>query len=174
MDRRVKSAATLGVLAMLCMIGLLLGVRAVTADLPTDSLIKDPPPACEARTIEKGGTVAATDILVSVYNAGSRAGLASKTMSQLQERGFATGESGNAPKGTPVRHAQVWTEDPTNPAALIVARQFGRETKVVKGKPVLGIGVVVVVGDTFDKLVDRAPLKVKTNRRVEICSPPVQ
>jgi hypothetical protein len=173
MHSRVKSAATLGVLGMLCVVGLLLGIRAVTADLPSGSLVKDPPPACEDRTIEKGGRIAASDVLVSVYNAGNRAGRASRTMSQLQERGFAAGESGNAPEGTRVARAQVWYDDPANPAALMVARQFGPRTKVYPGQPRIGIGVVVVVGDSFEKLSKGAPLQLRTNRRVEICSPPV-
>jgi hypothetical protein len=174
MHARVKSAATLGVLAVLCVIGLLLGVRAVTTDLPTGSLVKDPPPACEDRTIEKGGRIAAADVLVSVYNSGSRAGRASRTMNQLQERGFAAGESGNAPEGTNVSRAQVWYDDPTNPAALLVARQFGRNAKIYPRQPKLGIGVVVVVGDSFEKLARRAPLQLQANRRVKICSPPVE
>jgi len=173
MDHRVKSAATLGALTMLCLIGLLLGLRAITADLPND-LIEEPGPACEPRTVEKGGKIAAADVLVSVYNAGTRSGRASRTMNQLQERGFVAGESGNAPKDTDVRRAQVWAADPSNPAARLVARQFGRETKVVTGNPVLGIGVVVVVGDSFEKLVKGAPRQVIAPRRAEICSPPVE
>jgi hypothetical protein len=172
MGPRARSATTLGVLAALCVIGLMLGIRALTADLP-GSIIREPGPACETRTVQKGGKVRPADVLVSVFNAGTRSGRASRTMTQLQERGFAAGESGNAPRGTDVKRVQVWVDDPDNPAARLVARQFGKGTKVVTGNPVLGIGVVVVVGDDLERLARRAPQEVVAQARDEICSPPV-
>ena len=40
MDARARSAATLGVLVMLCLVGILVGIRALTSDLPTDPLVQ--------------------------------------------------------------------------------------------------------------------------------------
>ena len=130
MDSRARSAATLGVLVMLCLVGILVGIRALTADLPTDPLVESTTEQCENRNIAQGKKIRAEEITVSVFNAGSKAGAASRVMKELQTRGFADGDSGNAPKGTEVIRAQVWSDSPRNSAARLVALQLGAGIKV--------------------------------------------
>lgn len=172
MDRRTTSAVTLGVLVMLCVFGLLFGVSALTQDLPDEPLVDDPPASCEPLTVRAGSKLRSTDVTVSVYNAGQTNGLAGETMSKFIERGFARGSSGNAPKGTDVKYAQIWAEDPKNPAVQLVKRQIGLKIKVVPDKEKLGIGVLVVVGDDFKQL-RKAKQSIKVKKDAEICSPPV-
>ena len=89
---------------------------------------------------------------VSVFNGGTRSGLADETLAQLRERGFTPGDTGNAPSGTEVKRVRVLHHERNDLAATLVARQFGRSTKVVVTDTDLGPGVDVVVGNKFDKL----------------------
>jgi hypothetical protein len=172
MDARARSAATLGVLVMLCLVGILIGIRALTSDLPTGPLVESTTEQCENRNIAQGKKIRADEITVSVYNAGRKNGAASRVMKELQTRGFADGESGNAPKGTEVIRAQVWADSPRNSAARLVALQLGTGIKVFAGKPALGPGIVVVVGDQLGKM-PKAPAQIRAAVRSNICSPPV-
>ena len=172
MDSRARSAATLGVLVMLCLVGILVGIRALTADLPTDPLVESTTEQCENRNIAQGKKIRAEEVTVSVFNAGSKAGAASQVMKELQTRGFADGDSGNAPKGTAVIRAQVWSDSPRNSAARLVALQLGAGIKVFAKKPQLGPGVVVVVGDQLGKM-PKAPTEIRAAVRSNVCSPPV-
>jgi len=172
MDSRARSAATLGVLVMLCLVGILVGIRALTSDLPTGPLVESTTQQCENRTVAQGKKIRSDEITVSVYNAGSENGAASRVMKELQTRGFADGESGNAPKGTKVIRAQVWADSPRNSAARLVARQLGSDIRVFAGKPQLGPGIVVVVGDQLGRL-PKAPRETRAAVRTNICSPPV-
>lgn len=174
MQARARSATTLGVLVMLCLFGILIGVRALTADLPDDPLVESSDQQCENRTVAAGDRIRAGEVTVSVYNAGSRAGAASQVMTRLQTRGFAEGESGNAPKGTEIIRAQVWADSPRNSAARLVARHLGTGIKVFGGQPTLGPGIVVVVGNELE--VGKLPAGPKQTRAAgptKICSPPV-
>ena len=172
MDSRARSAATLGVLVMLCLVGILVGIRALTSDLPTGPLVESTTQQCENRTVAQGKKIRSDEITVSVYNAGSENGAASRVMKELQTRGFADGESGNAPKGTKVIRAQVWADSPRNSAARLVARQLGTDIRVFAGKPQLGPGIVVVVGDKLGKM-PQAPAQTRAAVRTTVCSPPV-
>ena len=174
MQARGRSAVTLGVLVMLCLVGILVGVRALTADLPDEPLIESADQQCEDRTVAPGKRIRAAEITVSVYNAGSRAGAANQVMRQLVARGFAEGKSGNAPEGTDIIRAQVWADTRRNSAARLVARHLGTGIKVFADKPALGPGIVVVVGDKLavTKL-PTAPRKTKAAGPTKICSPPV-
>jgi hypothetical protein len=140
----VRTAVTLGVLALLVVVGALWGWAALTEPFPED----EPVAICEDTTIPAGTEVRRDQVLVSVFNGSKRSGLAGATSAQLAERGFVAGEVGDAP--TQVATTQIWFDDPTNPAVHLVHKQFKR-AKVVPGDA-LGPGVVVVVGERFKAL----------------------
>lgn len=173
MEPRARSGATLAVLSVLCIFGLVFGVVAVSQEFPE---IETPTEsACEPREFAAGSKVRLGEVAVSVFNAGSESGAATKTLQQLMERGFARGTSGNAPKKTKVARVQVWTDEPNNPAVRLVAQQFGKGTKVVRtDKEALGPGVVVVVGNGLGKLSPSAPKFVVTKQKATVCSPPLE
>ncbi|NYD43668.1 LytR C-terminal domain-containing protein [Nocardioides panaciterrulae] len=164
-----RTAATMAVLCLLLLGGAVWGWSALTAPFPG----KADAPICENTAVKKGAKVFPTQVVVSVYNAGERAGLAGRTMTMLTDRGFREGESGNAPRGgKKVPVVQVWTTHPHNPAVQLVARQLGPRHSVVKHKP-LGAGVTVVVGDGFRGLGHKTRF-VRARGNAEICSPPVE
>jgi hypothetical protein len=126
-------------------------------------------PLCEDEPVEVGQKVYPDQVTVSVFNASSRTGLAGRTAQLFLDEGFAEGQDGNAPRGTTVTYAQIWTSDPSSPAVRLVKSFLGPRATVVEGEQ-LGLGVVVVVGEGFEKLV-RGKKSATTKQAGFICSP---
>jgi hypothetical protein len=164
---QARSAITLVGLALLVVIGAAWGWSAVTKPFPG----KADAPLCVQRTIPSGDRVFPVQVTVSVLNAGTREGLAGRTMQLLTDDGFAEGDLGNAPSATDVPRAEIWTTDPGSPAVRLVASRLGRGTQVVR-RDAPAAGVVVVVGDGFSDL-SKGPKSVVAESVSEICSPPV-
>lgn len=155
---------TIIVLIGLLAAGAYIGWRSLAAPLPGDDEPKRAErPRCNDG-VARGDVVTPGDVTVSVYNAGSRSGLADQTRSELAARGFIPGDVGNAPTDLEgVRFVRVLAPNEKSPTARLVALQFGANTLVQPVKEDLGPGVEVIVGDDFDGLVD-APSKVKARR----------
>lgn len=162
----VRTALTLSVLGVILAVGAAWGWSALTRPLPTEVAA----PTCVATQISQGDKVFPRQVVVSVLNAGGREGLAGRTMRLFTDQGFTSGESGNAPKGTDVSTAEIWTENPSSPAVRLVRTRLGPGTKVVS-KDVPQSGVVVVVGDGFAEL-GKGRATVTAREDSEICSPP--
>ena len=144
MSGALRSALTLAVLAVLVLIAAVWGWAALTKPFPRD----EPVAICEDETVTAGSEVRRDQVVVSVFNGSGRSGLAGATSAQLAERGFVEGDIGDSP--LPATTTQIWSADPTNPAVLLVKRQF-RQAEVVQGDA-LGPGIVVVVGENFQAL----------------------
>jgi hypothetical protein len=153
--RHVTTAVTLVVLLAILVIGGYLGAKALFAPLPGDSS-NAATSNCKNTSVKKGEKIRAGEIQVSIYNAGTRSGLAEDTLVKLHKRGFRRGDVGNAPSGTKVKRAQVWTTRRHDAAARLVAKQLGYGAPVKYVDKNLGPGVDVVVGNYFHKL---APVK---------------
>jgi len=166
MRQGTRSAITIGVLGTILAIGAAWGWNAATEPFPGKAEV----PTCVDRQVERGQKVYPDQVVVSVFNAGDREGLAGRTMGLLVDAGFREGDSGNAPPRADVAVAEIWTEEPRSPAVALVASRLGPATKIVR-RDATGAGVVVVVGDGFQKLVKGRQLVV-ARRDAEICSPP--
>ena len=165
-NRRLSTAVTLTALIALLVIFAIVGLNSLFA--PIDKTPGSTDPTCTPQQVPAGGRVKSQDVTISVYNASDRSGLASDTLTLLAERGFKLGEAGNAPAGTEVRFAQVWTSDRKSTAARLVARQFGSNT-VIKEAADLGPGVDVIVGERFSGLAADAPTSLKNRETTEVC-----
>ena len=173
MEPKLRSAITLGVLIIVLLLGLVWGWTKLVEPLPGLSGDPDEAPeaACSVRTVAKGEKVHPDEVTVSVFNAGTTDGLATKTMEQLQTRGFAPGETGNAPSATDVTGSRSGRRTPGTLLSDWSASYLGRSVKVVNPKgEALGLGVVVVVGDDFRRVRHGARF-VRARADAEVCSP---
>lgn len=158
--RSVLSAVTLTVLVLLLVVGAVAGYRALTAPLPGSGGTTTAAQPCQPRIV-KGDMVRSKDVTVSVYNAGTRNGLAGQTLDQLAARGFIKGNVGNAPdRFAGVQFVRVLAPAKDDPVAKLVALQFGSNTPVQPVKRRLGQGVEVIVGNAFVGL-KKAPTKLR-------------
>jgi LytR cell envelope-related transcriptional attenuator len=151
--RHVTTAVTMVVLIAILVLGVVIGANSLLAPVPSnDTPSASASPTCVTKTVRKGQRIRPAQVQVSVFNGGTRGGLAGDTMDSLAKRGFKRGRVGNAPATAQVRRVQVWTTQRNDDAARLVALQFGRSTNVRFTRADLGPGVDVVVGDKFHTL----------------------
>lgn len=165
MARGVRTAITLAVLCVALAVAGFWGWSAAMKPLPA----KVDTPVCVEKEVPAGTKVFPQDVTVSVYNAGDREGLAGRTMQLFTEDGFAEGNSGNV--NAQVAVVQIWTLEPDSPAVELVASRLGENVEIERRNPP-GVGVVVVVGDQFEDLVE-GNRAVVAEADTEVCSPPV-
>lgn len=161
----LKSALTLGVLALLVVAGVSWGFAQVTEPFPG----KVDPPVCVDTLVPAGERIYPQDVTVSVLNASKREGLAGRTMAELVEDGFDEGQTRNAPADAPVARVEIWTKDADNPAVLLVRSRLGQAEIIEMADP-LAAGIVVVVGDAYTEAVE-GRRSIVTDRDVEVCGP---
>ena len=147
MEQAAKSTVTLAALSVVLVLVGIWGWNAATKPFPA----KTEPPKCVATSIDAGEKVFPQQVTVSVYNASDRNGLAGQTMAELVEQGFTKGDTGNAPGNARVPVAAIWTDTPKNPDVLLLASRLGKSAEVVR-RDSAGVGVTLVVGDDFAKL----------------------
>ena len=158
--RHLLTAFTLLVLVALVAAGGYYGYRALFApvgDGPTTGRDRG---GCESG-LRRGETVRTRDVTVTVLNAGTRSGLAGQVQERLVGRGFLAGETDNAPDGQVVRVVRILAPARNDPAARLVAVQFGKGTFIQRSRDDLGPGVDVVVGDRFRGLAPDAPRRLR-------------
>ena len=166
MGQGARTAITISVLGLVLVVAAVWGWSAATDPLPD----KVDTATCVDRTVAEGEKVHPPDVTVSVYNAGSREGLAGRVMQELTDAGFHEGNSGNAAPTVRVPVVQIWTLEPKDPDVLLVASRLGDDVDIQRREPV-GFGVTVVVGDGFTKVRDgRKAVVARTD--ATICSPP--
>jgi hypothetical protein len=165
LDPRLRSALTIVVMCALLFGGGAWAWKVLTKPLP------EPPKAdtslCDEVTLKPGERVTPDLVTVSVFNSGTRAGLAQRTLGLFTDQGFGAGKMGNA-KDAGVKKAEIWTDDPTDPAVQLVASRLpGVE---INEGPALGPGVVVLVGDKFGGLTEGKP-GIAVSSDASICVP---
>lgn len=167
MQQAAKSTAVLAGLGILLVLAAVWGWSAATKPFPGKTEARP----CVATPVAAGERVFPGQVLVSVYNASERNGLASRTMDLFVDAGFVEGDTGNAPRDAEVATATIWTETPTSPDVQLVASRLGPDVEIVR-RDGRGLGVTVLVGDGFETLV-KGVRRVVAEEDSRICSPPV-
>ena len=165
--RKVTTGITLLVLLVVLGGMAVYGVRSALAPLPGGSATKDP--TCSDTEKEIKQFLKRSEVQVSVFNAGTRDGLAGTTLEKIEEAGFKAGNAGNAPRTAEVRRAVVWTTTPNDPSAKLVALALGGRTAVEVTETDLGPGVDVLVGNKFKGLDKKAPVRIRLAKPIETC-----
>ena len=168
LNARLRTAITLAVLVLLLLTGVTWGFTQVTSPFPG----KAEPAVCVPTTYAAGETLVPADVTVSVLNASKREGLAGRTMQLFTDQGFAEGQTSNAPEGTEVPVAEIWTDQKNDPAAKLVRSRLGTSIVVDPDDKSPAVGITVVVGDQFTELTEGKP-SVTLKAETTICSPPV-
>jgi hypothetical protein len=169
LNARLRTLVTLAFLTVLMLAGVAWGWSQVTEPFPG----KVAASVCVPTSYAEGEELFVQDVTVSVLNASSREGLASRTLALLEDAGFAAGEADNAPVGTTVSTpAEIWVTDADDPGAKLLRRWVGKvpiRSDVTSPEP----GVTLVVGDAFGELVD-GPASLVLSSDAVVCSPPVE
>jgi hypothetical protein len=169
--REFTTGVTMLVLCGLLVIGSVLGWRKLFADLPGEqTAANEPAAACRTKQIHAGQKIRSSQVRVSVFNGGSRDGLAETTMTALRKRGFRPGEIGNAPSDAKVRRVAIWSTEDDDAQARLVALQFGKHIKVTFADVDLGPGIDVIVGNNFHGL-GKAKTFIKVRSPQDVCIP---
>jgi hypothetical protein len=126
---------------------------------------------CVNRTVKAGSDLRRDQVVVNVYNAGSRPDLASSTMDKLTNRGFRRGTATNAPRRINVGKITILDRDRSAADVRLVRAQFQGKVPV-KRKPNLGDdGIDVVVGNGYRGLTRPAPRAVRVREDLAVCLP---
>ena len=165
--RRITTTVTLAVLFLVLAGMAVYGYKAATAPLPGSEATAKNPCSADEKQVKK--FLRRGDVQVSVFNAGDRSGFAGTTLQKMESAGFRGGNAGNAPEGTHVRRAVVWTTKRDDPAARLVALAVGGRTPIVVTKSDLGPGIDVLVGNRFNKLDKSAAKRIRLAQPVETC-----
>jgi hypothetical protein len=167
---RWRTPITLLVLLGLLFGGAYIGWQKVTA--PTDTDADDPgttTPTCPTTSFRPGQVVRTRDVMVNVFNASNRSGLAGDTRDALTAKGFKKGVAENAPAEAEVANVTIWAANPRDPSVLLVAQQFRGTVEIEEGQS-LAPGVVVLLGDEFRGLKPQAPARIRVRQPVQTCA----
>ncbi|MET3961684.1 hypothetical protein ABIE44_001618 [Marmoricola sp. OAE513] len=165
--RGTVSAVSLAVTVVIVIVMAVWGVNALTApiedDGDTSSSTDDGTLTCAAgQELVETKFLKRSQVVVSVYNAGKKAGRARATLDNFEAAGFRAGEVGDAPERTDVRRAEVRAKASDAVAAGLVAQSLGKNTQVVVADAEdLGPGINVIIGDKFKNLDPKAPKRAR-------------
>ena len=166
--RKITTAVTL-VALLLVLIGMAAyGYEQLTKPLPSRPSAEE---TCSGAEKAVQGFLRRNQVQVSVFNAGNREGFAGITLEKIVDAGYRAGNAGNAPKSAEVRRAVVWTTEPNDPAAKLVARSLGPRVKIDVTETDLGPGIDVIVGNKFKGVDRKAPRRIRLADPVEKCVP---
>lgn len=164
--RRIRGPLTLVVLVGLVAGAGWFGWHAVLKAIPgagPDLVCSTPSPGQKQR-------IAATKVIVNVYNASEIGGLAERTATDLRQRGFTVGTVANDPKKAKVKVAEVRGRAKDAPEVILVAAQVANEK--ISADDRTDASVDLVLGTDFHGFVTKAPTTMDVTTTVPVCVKP--
>lgn len=158
---------TLAVAVAIFLVGGLLGLRLLTAK-PDDVVAAE---TCTPSTVTAGSELDSNVVIVNVFNASARSGLANRALINLQANGFLGGQIGNSVSETKPKRVAILTDDPEDPRVKLVAAQFKDEVEYAPADIQVEDGVIVVIGDDFRGLKAETVTTITTDRDIAVCTP---
>lgn len=128
--------------------------------------------SCEVRQIQPGEVLSSNLVMVDVYNASQRAGLANRVKINLERRGFLGGVTQNNPGKISPKNLAVLAADPQDPRAKLIAAQFKGKVQRVKPDFTMQNDLAVLVGPDYSGF-KKARTKLRTNVPVTVCVPTI-
>lgn len=163
-NRRATTVVTLLVCTLLLVLMAIFGMKGLKAPFGPEKTAS----SCPAEDVVRTTKVARDEVQVSVYNAGGEKGLASKTLDRLERAGFRPGEFGNAPEGTTVETAVIYTtREQDSRARLLSLFMGGTPVRVIDDD--LGPGLDVYMGKNPRKFNKKAPREVELPEPIVTC-----
>ncbi len=147
------------------------GYHQLTKPLPKLTSSSSNPANCSKAETSVQRYVRRSEITVSVFNAGARKGFAGLTLTRLENLGFHPGAVANAPHGTTVSRAVVYTTQHDDQSAELVARTLGKQVPVRYSTTDYGPGVDVFVGPHQHHPDQHAPKRIKLDHPITTCVP---
>lgn len=162
-------ALTLAASALVFVLGSLVGFRLLTSSADTASAA----PTCTPSVVKKGEPLASNLVTVNVFNASNRSGLANRVLINLQANGFLGGQIANSTSKTTPGRVAILTKDRKDPRVRLVAKQF--KDKITYAEPDITAedGVIVVIGDNYSGLKDKARTTIRSTTDLRVCEPVV-
>lgn len=164
---RLRTLITLVVLACFLVFAVVWGFNQVTSPFPEKAAAAP----CVETPVTVDEVLRPGAITVSVLNAGGREGLASRTLADLVEQGFAKGDLDNAPEDAEVVSVAIWTDDPTSPAVRLLRSYLGGKKVQIIGSEGTAIGLNVIVGEKFPGVSAGRP-QIVADKASTVCTPP--
>lgn len=130
-------------------------------------------PTCDLKRIAPGEELTSNLVMVHVYNAGGREGLANRVKINLERRDFLGGVAKNNPGQVATDNVTVLTSDPGDPRVTLVAQQFKGKVATAAPDFELEDGVSILVGRDYAGLDKEAANRIVVDREVTVCVPSV-
>jgi hypothetical protein len=171
----IKTSLTLAALIALVIVGLIIGWRLATDDVPSlRESTASSEPSCHMEELKAGSTLKAGQVTVNILNSGSTPNLAGDTMRALTKQGFEGGVTGNAPQGVRAEGVLILDPDPDSSQVRLVAKQFAKRPMVKKSSEGDPAAVDIIVGNDFKAIrgIDKdAATSMKVKGTTDVCVP---
>lgn len=126
---------------------------------------------CVPTRLKAGDKLRRNQVVINVYNAGTRDDLASSTMEDLARLGFLRGITTNAPRKLEVDVVTILDNAPTSAEVRLVRKQFRGRVEVGRKPDLDELGIDVVVGNGDVGLKNKAPGTVTVRAALRVCVP---
>ena len=142
--------------------------------LLTQPDVGPPAPTCEKRTVQPGQMLNSNFLMVNVYNASGKSGVANRVRINLERNGFLGGVIGNNEGALKPKNVMILTADPADPKVVLLAKQFKGKVEYAQADFKTEDGLSVLIGPKFKGVDPKGPTSLKVKVPVQVCVPTIE